>query len=307
MNSMKEKLEERAVALNEILKEQNTGIQLVYTNQFSDNMEREGYILKKKDTSIAPIVYINPKIPDWWKGSDQEVVDALLRIPKVEVQKEIENFVSHIDRQYILENAYFALVPGERYDQMIHTDQCVDRWCDLAVKYSVSLPGFSEESVSSIRITNSILETYHIKKEELVEACVRNMEQQVTIMSLQEHMWRMLGVDQSEMPELTSEEGFLDVTVITNQDTLDGSGSVLLPSVLKRLDEKYQSSFAVLPSSRHEVLVAPIIDSAMEAVEFQKMVKEVNETQVDPEDFLSNHVYVYKNGNFTIFGDGYLF
>lgn len=126
-------------------------------------------------------------------------------------------------------------------------------------------------------------------------------------MSLQEHMWRMLGVDQSEMPELTSEEGFLDVTVITNQDTLDGSGGILLPSVLKRLDEKYQSSFAVLPSSRHEVLVAPIIDSAMEAVEFQKIVKEVNETQINPEDFLSNHVYVYKNGTFTILGDGYLF
>lgn len=49
MNSMKEKLEERAVALNEILKEQNTGIQLVYINQFSDNMEQEGYILRKRN------------------------------------------------------------------------------------------------------------------------------------------------------------------------------------------------------------------------------------------------------------------
>lgn len=43
MNHMKEKLEERAVALNQILEEQNTGIQLVYTKQFSHNEECEGY------------------------------------------------------------------------------------------------------------------------------------------------------------------------------------------------------------------------------------------------------------------------
>ena len=35
---MKEKLEERAVVLNQILEEQNTGIQLVYTKQFSDHV-----------------------------------------------------------------------------------------------------------------------------------------------------------------------------------------------------------------------------------------------------------------------------
>lgn len=42
MNSMKEKLEERAVALNEILKEQNTGIQLVYINQLQGSFSGSG-------------------------------------------------------------------------------------------------------------------------------------------------------------------------------------------------------------------------------------------------------------------------
>ena len=71
MNHMKEKLEERAVALNQILEEQNTGIQLVYTKQFSHNEECEGYIIQQKEKAVAPIVYISPKIPDWWEGSDQ--------------------------------------------------------------------------------------------------------------------------------------------------------------------------------------------------------------------------------------------
>lgn len=56
MNHMKEKLEERAVALNQILEEQNTGIQLVYTKQFSHNEECEGYIIQQKEKAVAPIV-----------------------------------------------------------------------------------------------------------------------------------------------------------------------------------------------------------------------------------------------------------
>lgn len=79
---MKEKLEERAVVLNQILEEQNTGIQLVYTKQFSHNEECEGYIVKQKEAEIAPIVYISPDVPDWWEGTDQEVAKKFLEFSK---------------------------------------------------------------------------------------------------------------------------------------------------------------------------------------------------------------------------------
>lgn len=88
---------------------------------------------------------------------------------------------------------------------------------------------------------------------------------------------------------------------------LDGAGSILLPSVQKRMEQKYGSCFAILPSSRHEVLVAPLTDGVQEAIFYQKMVKEVNETQVSPEDFLSDHVYVYRNGNFTTVSEHCIF
>lgn len=306
MNHMKEKLEERAVALNQILEEQNTGIQLVYTKQFSHNEECEGYIIQQKEKAVAPIVYISPKIPDWWEGSDQEVAEKLQEISKIEPMDEIERFIHHkIDRQYLLDHVYFALVSGQKYEQMVNNDLLLDRWCDLAVKYSVSLPVSSEDERASIRISNHIMETYGIEKEELIEACVRNMEQEVAMMSLKEQICTMAGIDPSELEEGESE--FPEITVVTNQGLLDGAGSILLPSVQKRMEQKYGSCFAILPSSRHEVLVAPLTDGVQEAIFYQKMVKEVNETQVDPEDFLSDHVYVYRNGNFTTVSEHCIF
>lgn len=249
---MKEKLEERAVVLNQILEEQNTGIQLVYTKQFSHNEECEGYIVKQKEAEIAPIVYISPDVPDWWEGTDQEVAKKFLEFSKLDLADKIEHFIQHqIDRQYLLDHAYFALVSGQKYDQMLNNDMMVDCWCDLAVKYSVSLPNFPENEKASIRISKELLETYHIDKEELIEACVRNMEQQVAVMSLKEQICTMAGIDPSELEEGESE--FPEITVVTNQGLLDGAGSILLPSVQKRMEQKYGSCFAILPSSRHEV------------------------------------------------------
>lgn len=306
MNHMKEKLEERAVALNQILEEQNTGIQLVYTKQFSHNEECEGYIIQQKEKAVAPIVYISPKIPDWWEGSDQEVAEKLQEISKIEPMDEIERFIHHkIDRQYLLDHVYFALVSGQKYEQMVNNDLLLDRWCDLAVKYSVSLPTFSEDVSGSIRVSNQMMETYDIEKEELIEACIRNMDQQVAVMSLKEQICTMAGIDPSELEE--GEGEFPEITVVTNQGLLDGAGSILLPSVQKRMEQKYGSCFAILPSSRHEVLVAPLTDGVQEAIFYQKMVKEVNETQVSPEDFLSDHVYVYRNGNFTTVSEHCIF
>lgn len=306
MNHMKEKLEKRAVALNQILEEQNTGIQLVYTKQFSHNEECEGYIIQQKEKAVAPIVYISPKIPDWWEGSDQEVAEKLQEISKIEPMDEIEHFINHqIDRQYLLDHAYFALVPGQQYEQMVNNDLLVDCWCDLAVRYLASLPTFSENAQGSIRISNQVMETYDIEKEEFVEACVRNMEQQVTMTLLQEEILRLEGMNPEDLtPE---EKMFPDITIVTNVGISDGAGSILLPSVQKRLEQKYGSCFVVLPSSRHEVLVAPLTGGVQEAIFYQHMVKEANEAAVNPEDFLSDHVYVYRNGNFTTVSENCIF
>lgn len=237
------------------------------------------------------------------------MAEKLQEISKIEPMDEIERFIHHkIDRQYLLDHVYFALVSGQKYEQMVNNDLLLDRWCDLAVKYSVSLPVSSEDERASIRISNHIMETYGIEKEELIEACIRNMEQQVAMKSLKEQMAELLGMDTSEMPDFGEEERVLpEITVITNKSLLDGAGSILLPSVQKRLERKYGSCFAVLPSSRHEVLIAPLTDGVQEAIFYQKMVKEVNETQVEPEDFLSDHVYVYRNGNFTTVSEHCIF
>ena len=56
--------------------------------------------------------------------------------------------------------------------------------------------------------------------------------------------------------------------------------------------EKVGGDFFILPSSIHELLVVPKQDG-MELSDLEAMVKEVNATQVAPEEKLSDHVYEY--------------
>ena len=95
-----------------------------------------------------------------------------------------------------------------------------------------------------------------LRKKSFIEACVRNMEQEVAMMSLKEQMAELLGMDTSEMPDFGEEERVLpEITVITNKSLLDGAGSILLLFSTKKTGTKVWFVFIVLPSSRHEVLI----------------------------------------------------
>jgi len=55
-----------------------------------------------------------------------------------------------------------------------------------------------------------------------------------------------------------------------------------------------ETDFYILPSSIHEVIIIPAIQNNDEEIQqFQEMVKEINATMLDEEEFLSDTVYKY--------------
>lgn len=62
--------------------------------------------------------------------------------------------------------------------------------------------------------------------------------------------------------------------------------------MLQEIGEATQSNFFILPSSIHEVILMKD-NGDMNAEELQRMVMEINRTQVAPEEVLSDEVYSY--------------
>lgn len=68
--------------------------------------------------------------------------------------------------------------------------------------------------------------------------------------------------------------------------------ATLLSMFTNQLSGMSMGDFFILPRSIHELLVVPKQDG-MELSDLESMVKEVNATQVAPEEKLSDHVYEY--------------
>lgn len=80
--------------------------------------------------------------------------------------------------------------------------------------------------------------------------------------------------------------------VLSNEDKRNGSTCLLYPDLLKEIGGTFDSNFFILPSSIHELILMKDTGE-MSASELQRMVLEVNGTEVEPEEVLSNQVFSY--------------
>ena len=76
-------------------------------------------------------------------------------------------------------------------------------------------------------------------------------------------------------------------TIVSNRNTCYGAYGII--AKMDEIRAKFPSGFTVIPSSVHEVLVTDILDKdAIDA-----MIQDVNRTEVNEVDLLSNHAYVF--------------
>lgn len=92
-----------------------------------------------------------------------------------------------------------------------------------------------------------------------------------------------------------------DVYVLTNESNSYGSAVLSRMDVLRDLYSKI-GSFYILPASRHEVLaISTEWDISIDYL--KAMVKIVNTTEVRPEDWLSDQVFVFDGRTFSMDAD----
>lgn len=81
--------------------------------------------------------------------------------------------------------------------------------------------------------------------------------------------------------------------VLSNPIRSLGAACIAYPEVLDMAGKILNDDYYVLPSSIHEVVLVPE-SKGMEPDEMDAMVMDINETQVEEEEILSNHAYIYE-------------
>ena len=92
--------------------------------------------------------------------------------------------------------------------------------------------------------------------------------------------------------ELHNEKDKTGMYVLSNMSRLYGAGVIIYNGVLDMCRERLGGNYFILPSSVHEVILVP--DSGDVTKEkLGEMVREVNATQVEEQEQLSDFVYYY--------------
>ena len=163
---------------------------------------------------------------------------------------------------------------------------------DLAVVYRFVLES-NENGKTSILVTNDIIDRMGVTPEQLKEDALENAPKSrpAVIQGMNEVMKEMMEPEVYEMLGFSDEQEEI-MYVATVPDKNSGAGVLAYQDFMDQAAEKLGGDFYVLPSSLHEILLVPD-DGEKVADDLRDMVKEVNATQVSPEEKLTDNVYHY--------------
>lgn len=130
----------------------------------------------------------------------------------------------------------------------------------------------------SFKVTMDILNRWNVSAKEVMDIAESNAKADAKLQGMTEIL-REMGM---YVPQADDEM----MWVVSNSSKICGAYGVI--ALMDELKARFKDGFTVLPSSIHEVIITPLADESM----LTGMVQEVNATEVNVVDQLSNHAYI---------------
>lgn len=264
----------------------------VSTNEVSKlNESYEALTVTPEGSNVGVNVNMENFFEAYENGVDYDaVVDRAIRV--------IENGLDHqpaidvsslTDYSQMKDKLIMEVVSKEANEEMLANIPHVEME-DMAVVYRFVLDS-SEEGRATILATNQLIETMGVTTEQLHKDAMENAPElkPAIIMGMSE-MLADMGMPMEMMGMEAPTQEFMYVATV--EDKINGAGVLAYQNFMDQAAERIGGDFFILPSSRHEILLVPDNGEA-DLQQLKDMVREVNATQVAPEEKLTDSVYHY--------------
>lgn len=213
--------------------------------------------------------------PERYDGPVQEVAEKMVSDFKKRGEEDMKEMLMTLkDKDFVLENVKPQLVNFIKNEEQLK-ERPHRKFVDLAVQYRVNL-----DDEKSVVVTNSLAKMDGISEEELYKAAMKNLRrQEFTARGISECLG-MSAVDDDP------------ITVLTNSRLVYGANVLMRSDFLKKVADRKRDDLYLIPSSIHEVLAIPT-SFGINPDELKEMVKDINSTEVSPDEVLSDTVYRY--------------
>lgn len=268
----------------------------------NNNVKQAGIaVVVKEETDIGPCVYLDEFYREYESDGMKfdEIVDEVYRL----ILKYWED-MPDVDLSGFRN---WETVHGDIYPKLVNAKQNKEllekiphrNFLDLAVVYYAVDRDHTREDIGTILIYNGHMEIWGQEEENLYQTAMRNMraDGEADFITLETIVKRIAGITFPKKDGNASHD--TDMYILTNHRRRFGAAEILDKKTLRMVADKVGDGFIVLPSSVHETIILPPKD-ATEYEGLAAKVREVNDTQVDVEERLSYHVYVYSRDEETL-------
>lgn len=250
--------------------------------------------ISEKGGKIAPTIYLNDFYQEYLDGKTMP-----------ELIEQMEEIYQRCRPQIQFDTAFYADFPKVRDHlacRLINRDrnrELLKRiphrpFLDLEMIVYYSFED-SNLGIGTILVYESHRKAWRVTEEELFETARENTlrlhpEEFLSMEGILEK-YRSCGIIQKEDEDAGMAR---PMYVLTNRDNYFGASGLLFDSVLQKIARELDDDFWILPSSVHECIVVPAGLSLVQD-DLKLMVREINRTEVAPEDYLSDEVYYYQS------------
>lgn len=283
MNNLKESLKKD---ITQVLNEKGFKVGVDFSYITKANRSYNAITFREEGSAIGVTMDYDSISNDYKNGYDYEemvttlsrkVINSLKNTPSVEMDL-------LYDYEKAKQHLIFEAISSEDNAEYLKT---VPHFIieDIAFIYGIKFTDISGVAI----ITNDGMKQWKITPEQLHADALEIAPRinPICITSLKEVLFGMSkDADVDELPDI--------MYVATVPDSTNGAGVIAYPDFMERASEVVGGSFLLLPSSRHEAI---ILADKGDYESIRQMVSEINATQVDPCDKLTDSVYHYDSLN----------
>lgn len=244
----------------------------------------QGLVILTENQNISPTIYLN----SFWDAYEAGVpftaiIEKILSVYQEDTPKENVDMSFFKIFEKVKDRICFKVISSGQNQELLKKIPHLE-FLDLAVCFYYAYQG-ATLGCGSILIHNSHLEMWQVDTEIIWQVAQENTPKFFP--------WEC-GSMEDVLSEMMNEEtaDAVPMKILSNDTRVFGASCMLYRGVLEELAAKQGSNFYIIPSSVHEVILLP--DSGEEDTDYLRhMIAEVNESQVEPEEVLSNQLYYY--------------
>lgn len=274
-----------------------------YKVRLDDVRKNNGVVLRgltvtQDDSNISPTIYLNSYYEEYIKGRAtlvnvvNDVMDTYRR-NKVNQSVDMRYFLNY---ESVKERIIYKLVNTEKNKELLEDVPHIE-FLDLSIIFQCLV---SQEDLgrASILIHNVHLKLWEVSVDALYQAAKENTQrlQGYEIKGITEVLQEIMCAEKVEniVDEdcISAFSGSVPMYVLSNKNRVEGAACMLYPNLIQDFAKAIQSSFYIIPSSIHELLLLPT-EHLEESQEIKHMIREINDTQVSVEEILSYSLYLY--------------